>query len=69
MKDYTLGVIYCKCSNAMRVGKTLKISQYTPVRKKCPNCKRLVKVYRVKTIKNARTGKKKKIYQRYANVS
>ncbi len=38
MKDYTLGLLTCRCSNAMRIGKLVKMYQFTVHRKKCPNC-------------------------------
>jgi hypothetical protein len=44
MKDYTLGIIRCRCSNLMRIGKQVKIYQYTRKRKKCPNCGKMLKV-------------------------
>lgn len=44
MKDYQAGLIRCRCSNEMRIGKRLQITQYTPIRKRCPNCGRMRKV-------------------------
>ena len=38
MKDYKAGLIRCKCSHAMRRGKLIKIYEYTPEQKRCPNC-------------------------------
>jgi len=45
MKDYKIGVIFCRCSNLMRLGKLVKIHQYTSERKKCPNCGRMRNLY------------------------
>ncbi len=52
MKHYTAGYIFCKCSTRMHCkGKLIKIHEYTPKRKKCPNCGKLCKLY-VKKSKN-----------------
>jgi len=44
MKDYRAGLIRCRCSNSMRIGKRIRITQYTHKRKKCPNCGKMRKV-------------------------
>ncbi len=38
MKDYKAGLVRHKCSHVMRKGKHVKVYQYTPERKRCPNC-------------------------------
>ena len=38
MKDYRTGLIRCKCSHAMRKRKYVKIYEYAPEKKRCPNC-------------------------------
>ena len=38
MKDYKLCIIRCRCSNEMRKGKLVKAYEYTPEKRKCPNC-------------------------------
>jgi len=45
MKDYKIGKLYCRCLNAMRIGKPVKIYQYTPKRKRCSNCGKQRKVF------------------------
>jgi len=47
MKDYKPGIIRCRCSNLMRIGKQIKIYEYTPDRKRCPNCNKNLKVQRL----------------------
>lgn len=44
MKDYKAGLIQCKCSHAMRRGKLIKIYEYTPERKRCPNCNKNLRI-------------------------
>jgi len=45
MKDYDLGFITCRCSKRMRRrGKAVRIYEFTPKRKKCPNCGRMCKI-------------------------
>ncbi len=46
MKDYLLGIIKHKCSQAMRKGKFVRVHNFL-FRKKCPNCRALVKVKKV----------------------
>lgn len=41
MKDYKPGILVHRCSNAMRIGKPIKIHQKTTsVKRVCPNCKK-----------------------------
>lgn len=44
MKDYKPGIIYCRCSNLMRIGKHVKIYKQTLLKKKCPNCGKMLDV-------------------------
>lgn len=44
MKDYRVGIICCRCSNLMRIGKVVKIYEYTPDRKRCPNCNKNLRI-------------------------
>jgi len=46
MKDYTLGIIKHRCSTAMKKGKYVQIYENT-YKKRCPNCRKLLKVKRV----------------------
>lgn len=45
MKDYKPGIIYCHCSNLMRIGKNVKIYEKTPDKKQCPNCGKVVDIW------------------------
>jgi len=44
MKDYTPGLLRHRCSNAMRIGKPIKIYENTPDKKPCPNCKKMIPI-------------------------
>ena len=44
MKDYIDGVIYCKCSQKMRGGKHVRVTERTPNKKHCPNCKKMLNI-------------------------
>lgn len=45
MKDYTTGIIYCKCSIRMAIfGKHIQIYENTAEEKKCPNCGKLCSI-------------------------
>jgi len=37
MKEYTMCVIKCNCSNTMKRGKLVKAHRYTSERKRCPS--------------------------------
>lgn len=39
MKEYTAGLVVHRCSNAMRIGKPIKVYQKTAtINRPCPNC-------------------------------
>lgn len=45
MKDYTPGLLRHGCSNLMRIGKPIKVYQYTAQKRKpCPNCSKKIPV-------------------------
>lgn len=44
MKDYGTGIIRCKCSHAMRVGKNVRVTGSTSARRACPNCGKMLKI-------------------------
>lgn len=48
MKDYTIGLLRHRCSNAMRIGKPIRLYEHTLVRckgyKSCPNCGKKIPV-------------------------
>jgi hypothetical protein len=45
MKDYTPGRIFCRCSARMHTkGQAVQIYEYTPKKKKCPNCGKMRKL-------------------------
>ncbi len=46
MKGYTVGIIKDKCSAAMRKGRFVKVYENTFF-KRCPNCRRRLKVKRL----------------------
>jgi hypothetical protein len=45
MKDYTPGLLRHRCSNAMRIGKPIKVHKHGTARKKCPNCRKLIQIF------------------------
>jgi hypothetical protein len=48
MKDYTIGILRHRCSNLMRIGKPIRLYEYTYSRlrgkKPCPNCGRKIPI-------------------------
>ncbi len=44
MKDYRVGVIFCRCSNRMRNGKRIKIYKDEKKKVECLNCGKKYKV-------------------------
>lgn len=52
MKHYTLGLLRHRCSNAMRIGKLIRLYEYTIIRlkgkKPCPNCGKKIPILEVK---------------------